>query len=101
MTIAKVVRYRTKPERAEENASLVRDVYAELADQQPAGLRYITFRLDDGVSFVHVAMLDDEENPLTKSPAFAKFQAGIRERCVEGPAAADASVVGAYRIPEG
>ena len=31
------------------------------------------------MSFVHVAVLDGDENPLTNSPAFAAFQAGVSE----------------------
>ena len=99
MTIAKVIRYRTKPECAEENERLIRQVFAELAEQHPEGLRYAAFRLDDGVSFVHVALLDGEENPLTASAAFVEFSSGVRDRCVEGPFPADAAVVGAYRLP--
>lgn len=99
MTIAKVIRYTTKPECAEENARLVRDVYAELAAKQPDSLRYITFRLDDGVSFVHVALLEAEENPLNSSAAFAAFTEGIAGRCAQGPVPADAAIVGSYRLP--
>jgi acyl dehydratase len=98
MSVTKVVRYRTKPEHADENARLIEGVFAELAEQEPDGLHYAAYRLDDGVSFVHVAVLDGEVNPLTSSPAFAKFQAGIGERCAEGPVPADASMVGSYGL---
>ena len=98
MTSAKVIRYTTTPEAAEENAALVRDVYAELATNAPDGLRYVTFRLDDGVSFVHVALLDGDDNPLTRSAAFAAFQADIGARLSEGPVARDATVVGSYGL---
>ena len=102
MSVIKVVRYTTKPESAEDNARMIREVFAELASQRPAGLRYAAFRLDDGVSFVHVAELDDaSRNPLAASEAFAKFQAGIAERCAHGPTAADATVIGAYQLPVG
>ena len=37
MTTTKVVRYRTKPEHADENERLVRDVFAELAERNPTG----------------------------------------------------------------
>ena len=69
-----------------------------LPKKRPDGLHYATFRLDDGVSFVHVAVLDGEENPLTSSPAFAAFQAGIAERCAEEPIAADATAIGNFRL---
>ena len=61
-----VVRYKVKPERVEENERLIGAVYAELAESAPEGLRYATFRLDDGVSFVHIASIDtaDGSNPL-------------------------------------
>jgi len=99
--VAKVVRYTTKPECAQENERLIRDVFAELAADQPDGLRYAAFRLDEGLTFMHVAVLDDQENPLTASAAFGKFQAGIRDRCTDGPLAADATVVGSFRLPVG
>jgi hypothetical protein len=101
MSVTKVIRYRTKPESAQENESLIREVFAELADKQPAGLRYTAYRLDDGVSFVHVAVIDGDHNPLTTSPAFGAFQAGIADRCAEGPISADATAVGTYQAPAG
>ena len=98
MTTVKVIRYTTTPESADENARLVADVYAELSGTKPDGLRYATFRLDDGVSFLHVAVLDGDENPLTVSAAFAAFQSHIGDRLVQGPVQADATVVGSYRV---
>jgi hypothetical protein len=96
MTVAKVIRYRTKPEQADENERLIQDVFAELAVEQPTGLRYATFRLADRVSFVHVAVLEGETNPLVDLPAFGAFQENIGDRVTEGPDASDATVVGSY-----
>jgi hypothetical protein len=96
MPVTKVIRYRTKPEHADENARLIREVFAELDSSRPEGLRYTAFRLDDGVSFVHVAAVEGQTNPLNESEAFAKFQEGIADRCAEGPSPADATVVGSY-----
>ena len=59
--------------------------------------RYATYRLDDGVTFVHVARLADSENPLAALPAFAEFQRELLERCVEQPAPSAATVVGSYK----
>lgn len=93
-----VVRYRTKPDRAEENQALVEKVFGELADTKPAGLRYATYRLADGVSFVHVASVDtvDGTNPLSATAAFAEFVRDVGDRCEEGPVASDATLVGSY-----
>ena len=66
-------------------------MFAELAEQQPPGLHYTAYRLEDGVSFLHVAVIDGPANPLSASAAFGKFQAGIQARCIEAPAAADAT----------
>ena len=51
-----VVRYETKPDRADENQRLVEKVYAELAERRPDNFRYVTLRLEDGVSFVHIVV---------------------------------------------
>ena len=96
MSMTKVIRYTTKPERAEENERLIRNVFAELARQNPEGLRYAAFRLDDGVSFVHVATFDGDTNPLPASAAFGEFQSGVQDRCAEGPTPADATIIGSY-----
>ena len=99
MAVIKVIRYRTKPEFADENEQFIRNVFAELADEDPDGLRYAAFRLEDGVSFLHVALLDGEDNPLTRSAAFGAFQSDIGARVAEGPFPSEATVVGSYRLP--
>ena len=92
-----MVRYKVKPDRVEENEQLVRAVYDELAATRPAGLRYATFRLDDGVSFVHLASVEGEHNALAESEAFARFQADVRDRCEELPVVTELHEVGSYR----
>jgi hypothetical protein len=92
-----VIRYRVRPEAAEENVRLVKAVYAALEKARPAELEYATYRLEDGVTFVHVAKLPDTDNPLGALPEFAEFQRQIADRCVEQPAPAAATVVGSYR----
>ena len=93
-----MVRYRVKPDRAAENVELVRAVYAELHSTRPAGLRYGTFRLEDGVSFVHIAETEDGSNPLASTEAFQQFQNGISERCDEAPVVSEVEVVGSYGL---
>ena len=91
-----MVRYTVKPDRAEENERLVREVYEELHRTGPEGIRYATFRLADGVTFVHLAVTEDGDNPLTRSAAFKEFQQGLGERAVEGPDFTDVTLVGEY-----
>ncbi|GAA1591139.1 hypothetical protein GCM10009789_51350 [Kribbella sancticallisti] len=87
-----VIRYQTKPEAADENQRLIENVFAELASTAPAGLRYSSFRLDDGVTFVHVV---DGEG-LADLPAFQEFQRTFGDRVVDGPHREDATLVGSY-----
>ena len=97
---AVVVRYRTKPDRAEENQQLVEKVFAELDEMHATGFGYASFRLDDGVSFLHVVVEDEGGGSVSLAdvPAFREFQAGIADRCAEQPVATAATVVGAHRI---
>ena len=97
MAAARVIQYRTTPEAADENERLIRAVFTELALKNAPGLRYSSFRLADGVSFVHVAEFEGDTNPLTESAAFAEFQAGIADRCEQGPDAAGATTLGTVR----
>ena len=90
-----VVRYTAKPECADDNAALVEKVMAELAETRPEGLSYRVFRLDDD-TFVHVAEVTAESNPLFDSPAFSAFTEHIADRVQSPPVALPATLVGAY-----
>jgi hypothetical protein len=94
-----VVRYQVRPERAEENVKLIEAVFADLDERKPEGFTYKAFRLEDGVSFMHVVIEHDVDEPdsLQDVPAFQTFLAGITDRCDVPPAATGATVVGGYR----
>jgi hypothetical protein len=94
-----VVRYQAKPERAEENQRLIETVFAELNEREPQGFTYKVFRLDDGVSFIHVVIEHDVDNPdsLQAVPAFQAFVADIADRCDVLPVATSAIIGGGYR----
>ncbi len=97
---ATVVRYQAKADRADENQKLIEAVFADLEARQPDGFTYKVFRLEDGVSFVHVVIEhDDVEKPdsLQDVPAFRAFVAEIADRCDVPPLAMGATVVGGYR----
>jgi hypothetical protein len=94
-----VVRYQAKPERADENQHLIEAVFAELNERQPEGFTYKVFRLEDGVSFIHVVIEHDIDEPdsLQAIPAFQAFVADIADRCDIAPMATAATIVGGYR----
>jgi hypothetical protein len=95
-----MVRYKLKADRVSENERYVTQVFEELRRLAPPGLRYATFRLDDGVSFVHIVSHEAGEvgNALTSLPAFKAFTAGIRDRCEEMPVTVQLNEVGSYRF---
>jgi hypothetical protein len=93
-----MVRYKVKPDRAAENEALVRAVYDELEHTQPAGFRYATFQLDDGVTFVHLAFVEAEGNPLSQVKAFKEFTANIEDRCDEQPVSSEPREIGSFHF---
>jgi hypothetical protein len=94
----RIIRYTTHPEHADENARLIRAVFAALADAKPDGVHYAAFRLDDGVSFMHIVTLDGDVNPLNDVPAFQEFQSNIANRVAAPPVTVVTSVVGNYEL---
>ena len=95
-----MVRYKVKAERAVENEDCIRKVFEELKQTEPEGLRYASFKQDDGLNFVHIASIETEggENPLAASPASKAFQAEIKDRCEEPPVAVDLHEIESYKF---
>ena len=94
-----VVRYKTKPEKAEENAHLIEKVFEELRVKSPDSVRYLALRLGDGTCLHFVAVdTKDGVSPISGLDAFQRFQSGIKERCVEPPQSSEATIVGNYRM---
>ncbi|MET0880449.1 MAG: hypothetical protein ABWZ14_02785 [Acidimicrobiales bacterium] len=94
-----VVRYEAKPDRADENQQLIEAVFAQLEEREPEGFTYKVFRLEDGVSFIHIVTEHDVDEPdsLQDVPAFQAFVADIADRCTVAPVAKGATVVGGFR----
>jgi len=89
-----------KSDRAEENTDYIQKVFTELQQNSPEGLRYASFKLEDGVSFVHFASIETEggNNPLSETVSFKNFQANIKDRCEEPPVAVELNEIGSYRF---
>lgn len=97
-----MVTYTVKPERVAQNEELVRAVYAGLREIGDPGIHYATFKLQDGKTFVHLALLDSEEKQavLAGSPAFKAFQAELKDRCEVPPKPQTLTEVGSYQLPK-
>ena len=95
-----MVRYRVKSDRVAENETFIAKVFEQLNREKPAGLRYASFKLKDGVSFVHVVSHEsaDGSNPLLALASFKAFTAQINDRCDEVPVPAELTEVGSYRF---
>ena len=84
---ATVVRYQAKPERADENQKLIESGFADLDARSPKGFTYKVFRLDDGISFIHVVVEHEgveDPDSLQDVPAFQAFVADIAVRTGKG-----------------
>jgi hypothetical protein len=94
-----LVRYKTKPELAQENARLIERVFQELEAKSPEGLRYLALKVGDG-TFVHFVTVEAEDgrSPLLVLDTFRAFQSGVKERCTELPQSGDVTIVGNYRM---
>ncbi len=92
-----LVRYRTYPDKADENARLIAAVFAELKYKAPSGLHYAAVRVADD-TFVHVVSRADGAMRPTDLDAFRHFQSGFPQRCAEQPLVLEAAVVGNYQM---
>ena len=94
-----MVRYKVQPDRAAENVAKVEAVYEELGRDRPDGLHYVTFRLPDGVSFMHIVFETDQPGRiLGETAAFKAFVTDIESRCDEPPVVTEITAVGSYGI---
>ena len=92
-----MVRYRVTSERAAENEALIAAVFEQLARERPEGLRYASYKLADGVTFVHLASIEHpDRNPLRELAAFRAFIAAIDDRCEDRPVSVDLTEIGSY-----
>ena len=81
---------------AEANQRLIDDVFTELVEVAPHGLSYRVARSDDGLSFEHVAVVEDGPNPLPALASFRAFSSTVTERVIEPPVVQTGRVVARY-----
>jgi hypothetical protein len=94
-----MVRYKVQPDRADENESLVKAVYEQLNRERPEGLHYATFKLPDGVSFMHIVIDTDQPGRiLNEVAAFKAFATDIESRCDEPPVVTELTIIGSYNV---
>ncbi|HEY1746707.1 MAG TPA: hypothetical protein VGG11_08095 [Xanthobacteraceae bacterium] len=90
----KLVRYRVKPEKSEENQRLVEGVFRELHAKSPADVQYLVIKLSDG-TFLH--LFEDGSRTIPTLDAFTAFRDGGEARRLDEPQQLEAIVIGNYR----
>ena len=95
-----LVQYKVKQDRSEENIKFIKNVFSELEEKSPKGLRYASFHQPDKLSFIHIASIEtnDGTNPLSELPAFKEFQKEIKDRCEIPPQAVELHEIGLYKF---
>ncbi len=71
----RMVRAKIKADKAAELEKAAKEMFTAIEAAQPQGVRYASCKLPDGVTYVILLGLDDDENnPLFSVPAFRDFQ---------------------------
>lgn len=95
-----MVTYKVKADRVEENERLVKAVYEQLGRINHPDVHYATFKLQDGQTFVHIAIFASEEGrqAFGQNEAFKAFQKDIKERCEIPPKPEPLTEIGSFNF---
>ena len=85
------VQYTVKTEYAETNKNNIARVMADLRELANQGIKYSTFVLDDGKTFVHFGMYADQEalDVVSSLPSFQAFREQLKASGPEAPPKGD------------
>jgi hypothetical protein len=92
-----IVTYTVKSGREEENAALVRAMFDELTQTQPAGLRYAVFYLADSRRFIHLYTDEGSTSGVQGLDSFKAFVAGAKEIHEQPATFSESELIGDYR----
>ena len=85
------VQYTVKSEYAETNKANVRQVMADLRELANSGIKYSTFVMEDGKTFVHFGIYTDQEalDVVNNLPSFQVFREQLKASGPEAPPKGD------------
>lgn len=85
------VQYTVKEEYAETNKRNIEQVMSDLRKLENPGIKYSSYVLNDGKTFVHLGIYSDDEamSVATNLDSFKKFQMELKESQPEVPPKAD------------
>jgi hypothetical protein len=92
-----MIRCKVRADGVEAGLELLQEVYEEMRSVQPKGLRYATFQLEDKVTFVSFAEMDEGPEVLQQQlEAFQRLRATPGARFDEPPVLTMLHEVGSY-----
>ena len=91
-----MIRCKVRPDGVEASLESFQEVYEEMRSVQPKGLRHATFQLEDKVTFVSFAEMDEGPEVLQQLEAFQRLRATPGERFDEPPVLTMLHEVGSY-----
>ena len=95
----RMIRAKIKADKAAELEKAAQGMFTAIAAGQPQGVRYASCKLPDGVTYVILPGLDDDENnPLGAVPAFRDFQENLKTWIAGPPIIEQLTPVGSYRL---
>ena len=95
----RMIRAKIKADKTAELEKAVKEMFTAIEAAQPQGVRYASCKLADGVTYVILLELDDDENnPLVAVPAFRDFQENLKTWMAGPPALEQLTPVGSYRL---
>jgi len=93
-----MLRTTVKPESAADAEAGVKTLFAALAEAKPEGIRYTSYRLADGLTYVVLLEIEEGiDNPLPKVAAFREFQENLKGWLAGPPAPDQLVTIGDYR----
>jgi hypothetical protein len=94
-----MVRAKIKAENVADAQAATGKVIQALEQSRPAGVRYTTSLLSDGVTFVALLELGpDGSHPLATLPEYAEMVEKLKEWYAEPPAVDRMTVIGSYQL---
>jgi hypothetical protein len=94
-----MVRAKIKEENVEDAKAAVDRVVQALEQEQPAGVRYASCLLGDGVTFVALVELEqDGSHPLREFPAYLEMVEALKQWYDGPPAVERMTVTGSYGL---
>jgi quinol monooxygenase YgiN len=95
----RMIRAKIKADKVGELEKAAKELFTAIEAAQPQGVRYASCKLPDGVTYVILLALDDDENnPLGAVPAFRDFQENLKTWIAGPPAIEQLTPVGSYRL---